>query len=113
MTFDPSRLPREIEGEVVQLHAWEVADAARVNAAVEHNLEHLRPWMPWIVEEPLSLEARRALINRWTVEREAGLGANFGMLVGGEVVGGCGLHRRIGEYGLEIGAASPPPRRRC
>ncbi len=103
MTFDPSRLPHEIEGDVVRLHRWEVADAERINAAIEHNLEHLRPWMPWIVEEPLSLEARRALINRWTVDRGAGLGANFGMLVDGDVVGGCGLHRRIGEQGLEIG----------
>ena len=103
MVLDPRRIPLEIEGDVVHLHAWEVADAARINEAVERNLEHLRPWMPWIAEEPLDLDTRTALLTRWTVDRGAGLGANFGMLLDGEVVGGCGLHRRIGEDGLEIG----------
>jgi ribosomal-protein-serine acetyltransferase len=103
MPLDPHRLPLEIDGDVVHLHAWDVTDASRVNDAVERNLEHLRPWMPWIADEPLTLDARRALLARWAVDRDAGVGLNFGMLVDGEVVGACGLHRRIGDEGLEIG----------
>jgi RimJ/RimL family protein N-acetyltransferase len=103
MPFDPRRLPLEIDGDVVHLHAWAPADAARLGAAVERNLEHLRPWMPWIAEEPLDLDARRALLTRWAVNRDAGLGVNYGVLLEDEVVGGCGLERRIGDGGLEIG----------
>jgi RimJ/RimL family protein N-acetyltransferase len=103
MVLDARLLPREIDGELIHLHAWEVDDAPRIEAAVGRNLEHLRPWMPWIADEPLDLDARRALLTRWTVDRDAGLGANFAILVDDEVVGGCGLHRRIGDESLEIG----------
>src|SRR3954447_12405016 len=103
MLLDARRLPLEIESDVVHLHSWELGDAPRLGAAVERNLDHLRPFMPWIVDEPLSMQARRALVTRWAVDREAGLGANFAMLLDDAVVGACGLHRRIAEDGLEIG----------
>ena len=29
--------------------------------AVTESIEHLRPWMPWIADEPVTVEQRRAL----------------------------------------------------
>lgn len=81
---------------------WQVDDAAALHEAVTESVEHLRPWMPWIAEEPLTLERRRELIAGW----QSGSGARdrvYGMFVDGEAVGGCGLHARIGRGGLEIG----------
>jgi ribosomal-protein-serine acetyltransferase len=74
-----------------------------LNRAVEESLDHLRPWMPWVAFEPLSIEARRDLIQAWEREETEGAGTVFGIFVDDQVAGGCGLHRRIGPGGFEIG----------
>lgn len=60
--------------------------------------------MPWAEAEPLSVEDREHLIvdvffKGWDDETDFA----YGLFIDHEVVGGCGLHRRIGEGGLEIG----------
>jgi len=87
----------------LMLRPWRVEDAAVLNIAITQCLDHLRPWMPWIAAEPLPVDERRALITKWQTEREAGGDIVFGMFVGDDIVGGCGLHRRIGPNALEIG----------
>jgi ribosomal-protein-serine acetyltransferase len=67
------------------------------------SLSHLRPWLPWIADEPLSVAERRDLIDRWQEEWLARGDLVLGMFVDGAVAGGCGLHHRIGPGGLEIG----------
>src|SRR4051794_8262165 len=74
-----------------------------MHAAITASVEHLRPWMPWIAQEPQTVAQRRALIARWNREREAGGDELFAIHVDGEVAGSCGLHRRIGPGALEIG----------
>jgi RimJ/RimL family protein N-acetyltransferase len=71
--------------------------------AIDASLDHLRAWMPWAHEEP-SRPAELA-------ERLRGFRAAFdrdeqyfyGMWTGDEVAGGAGMHRRVGDGGLEIG----------
>lgn len=96
-------LPAATTGDGVVLRCYRVDDAPVLAAAVTDSLEHLRPWMPWIAQEPMALADRRALIASWEVDRRAGGDAIYGMFQGDELVGGCGLHRRIGPHGLEIG----------
>lgn len=95
------------------IRPWIVDDAQALNTAIEESLEHLRPWMPWIAAEPRSLPEREMLIRRWEADRRTGGDLVFGMFLGSAVVGGCGLHRRIGRRGLEIGywVAAPYTRR--
>ena len=81
---------------------WRVEDAPLLHAAVTESMDHLRPWMPWIADEPLTLEQRRDLVAGWQALGDAD-DRVYGMFVGGEAVGGCGLHARIGSGGLEIG----------
>jgi len=77
------------------IRPWVAADAAALGAAVTASVDHLRPWMPWVRDEPLSEAARRELIEKWRGEWEAGESSVFGILFpDGTVVGGCGLHRR-------------------
>lgn len=97
------QLPTELDGERVKLRCWRVDEADTLSALVHANLDHLRPWMPWVATEPLTLAERRDLIAGWDREREAGGDAIYGIHVDGEAIGGCGLHRRIGPDGLEIG----------
>jgi RimJ/RimL family protein N-acetyltransferase len=74
-----------------------------LTAAIARNIDHLRPWMPWISDEPMTDGDRRALIERWEQTWLAGGDVVLGVFVGDQVVGGTGLHRRRGPHGLEIG----------
>ena len=97
-------LPEPIVGpDGVTLRRWVREDAGELGEAIADSIEHLRPWMPWVAHEPLSLTDRRALIDRWDRECRAGGDVVMGVFLDGAVAGGCGLHRRIGPGGLEIG----------
>lgn len=85
------------------LRPWSPADAPALSAAVAESLEHLRPWMEWIAGEPQTLAQRRAWIVQCERDRAAGGALVLGTFLDGAVAGGCGLHRRIGDGGLEIG----------
>lgn len=95
--------PYRLVTERLELRCWDPREAPQMKAAIDGNLEHLRPWMPWAHEEP-SAPAE-------VVERIRGFRAAFdrdeeyiyGVWRDGEVAGGAGLHRRVGEGALEIG----------
>ena len=97
------RLLDTITSPRLTLRRWVAADAADLSAAVTANLEHLRPWMPWIAAEPASLVDRLALIAEWQTEWERGGDSVFGAFLDGVVVGSTGFHRRRGPGALEIG----------
>ena len=97
------RLPDLIEGPRVVLRRWQPADATALSEAVERNIEHLRPWMPWVEDEPLDPAARLRLVDGWERAWSEGGDVVLGAFVDGRVIGSCGLHRRCGPGGLEIG----------
>lgn len=97
------RLPDHLEGDGLVLRRWRREDAEALVYAVTESADHLRPWMPWVSHEPLDVEGRRALIERWEQEWWAGEAVYQGVFTRGRIAGGCGLHRRIGPGGLEIG----------
>jgi RimJ/RimL family protein N-acetyltransferase len=91
--------PEIIETRRLTARRVQIADAMALNALVAANLEHLRPWMPWISMEPLTLNEREELIAGW-IET----GDDPYLLYRTDVlVGLCGTHRRVGEGGIEIG----------
>lgn len=100
----PTRLPERLEdpGGLV-LRRWVPADAEALGRAVTESADHLRPWMAWIAGEPVTLERRRAMIAEWDLDWSQGGDVVLGVFADGQVAGGCGLHRRIGAGGLEIG----------
>lgn len=81
---------------------WRIDDVPDLHDAVIESIEHLRPWMPWVAKEPLTLDERIALVEGWAPLWDAG-DRMFGMFVDTTVVGGCGIHQRIGPGGQEIG----------
>jgi RimJ/RimL family protein N-acetyltransferase len=97
------RLPDRIETDRLVLRTWTVDDAEALAVAITESIEHLRPWMPWIAHEPLALEDRQKLITEWDTKWRAGEDAVYGVFHDGAVVGGTGLHRRVGPGALEIG----------
>lgn len=96
--------PDEITVGPIQLRRRTLADAEDMVAAVRASLDHLRPWMPWAAAEP-SIQIQQKVI----------AGADTGWLDGsefayalyeiasGKLVGGAGLHRRVGPRAIEIG----------
>jgi len=97
------RLPDRIEADGLLLRRWTVDDAEALGRLVTENAEHLRPWMPWMAEEPKTLAERIALIRRWEEEWSAGGDVVLAVVRGGELAGSCGMHRRIGSGGVELG----------
>jgi len=87
------------------LRCWMPDDAPNLKAAIDSSLEHLRRWMPWALDEPSELGQ---LTDRLTAFRAAFLSGDdfvYGIFdpAETEVLGGSGLHPRIGPGGLEIG----------
>jgi RimJ/RimL family protein N-acetyltransferase len=96
-------VPYRLVSERLELRCWDPREAPQLKAALDGSLEHLRAWMPWAHEEPSApaevvdrLRAFRAAFDR----DEAYF---YGVWQRGEVAGGAGLHRRVGDSALEIG----------
>jgi len=69
------------------------------------NVDALLPWMPWVEHEPLTLEDRGTLVRTFRAKFDAGENFFYGIFErdGSRLLGGCGLHPRVGSGALEIG----------
>jgi RimJ/RimL family protein N-acetyltransferase len=81
------------------------ADAVPVAAAVGASLEHLRPWMSWATPEAADRRNQLARIVEANEMWDTGTDYIYLILVvsDGTLAGTIGLHRRIGDGGIEIG----------
>jgi RimJ/RimL family protein N-acetyltransferase len=102
-----SRLPPPylIRTERLTIRCWEPADAPLLKAAIDASLDHLRPWMPWAHDEPQALDEKVALLRRFRGQFDLDQDFVYGLFErdGEAVVGGAGLHPRVGDDALEIG----------
>ena len=87
------------------VRCWDPSDAPLVKESVDANLEYLRPWMPWAMEEPTDLTARIQWLRKSRGEFDLGKDFTFGIFDREEtlVIGGTGLHTRLGPQAREIG----------
>lgn len=97
------RLSERVQTPRLLLRRWQHDEAQILIDAVTANVDHLRPWMPWIKFEPQTVAERVALIETWTRDWEEGGGVIFGTFLDGVAIGSCGLHRRVGAGALDIG----------
>ena len=102
----PARLPAAVDvpdrPELV-VRLWQVADAPALTEAVTSSVEHLRPFMPWIAQEPMSAEDRAGMIAAHLDEWASGGDGFYGLWLDGRAVGALGAHHRIAPDGLELG----------
>jgi RimJ/RimL family protein N-acetyltransferase len=101
----PEAPPERIElsgGRALVRASADRAGAALV--AIEESLEHLRPWMAW-AQQPVTEAGLAAVFATGEELWERRRDFSYSIVEGGDerVVGGCGLHGRLDEHGLEIG----------
>ncbi len=96
-------LPACVATERLVLRQWQRDDVPALAMAVTESLEHLRPWMPWAADEPLSVEERIRLVEGWQAAWQDGGDSVLGIFLNGRPIGGTGLHRRLGPDVIEIG----------
>ncbi len=87
------------------IRCWDPADAPLMKAAVDGCTSHLRPWMPWATLEPAPLESRIQWLRKCRGEFDLGRDFVYGIFdpAETEVIGGTGLHTRLGPDVREIG----------
>ncbi|MFI0778923.1 GNAT family N-acetyltransferase [Streptomyces sp. NPDC021212] len=85
----------------VELRRWRMSDLEPLRRAIEESLDHLKPWMPWAAVQERQRTA--AYLERSEREWEAGESYGYAIITEGTVIGACGLMRRIGPGGLDIG----------
>lgn len=97
--------PYRILTERLCIRCWAPTDAPLLQDAVETSLAHLQPWMPWAHDEPRPCAARVELLRGFRGAFDLDRDYVYGLLDRDEreVVGGSGLHTRVGEGALEIG----------
>lgn len=101
--------PRRIELGDVVVRSYTHDDVSALTRAMAESYDHLHPWMSWATPDGTTEDALGKFIDNDAAQREAGTDANFGIFPktdggqGATVLGGCGLHDRLGPGAIEIG----------
>lgn len=84
---------------------WAPADAPAYRAALDENDQHLRPYIPWMRDEPMSLDATAAKLRRWRALFDTDVEYRYGLFERGgtRIVGDAGMFTRAGPGALEVG----------
>ncbi len=87
------------------IRCWQPGDAPLLKKAIDESREHLKPWMPWAHNEPETVQTYVDRTRRWRGMFDLGQDFVFGIFDRSEkiVLGGTGLHTRVGESAREIG----------
>jgi RimJ/RimL family protein N-acetyltransferase len=94
-----------IETERLVIRCYNPSDVQMLADSVSENLEHLKPWMPWVHAEPELTEEKEKRLKRFRGMFDLGQDYIYGIFNPKEtrLLGGTGLHTRLGENQLEIG----------
>lgn len=87
------------------LRCWQPADAVLLKEAIDTSIAHLLPWMPWAKNEPSDLATKIRLLRHWRADFDSDQDYVYGVFERDEsrVLGGSGLHTRLGKEAREIG----------
>lgn len=94
-----------VETARLVVRCYQPSDAPLLKAAVDASLDELRPWMPWAMKEPQTVEEKVAMLRRFRAEFDLGSDFTYGAFDRQErqVLAASGLHPRVGAEAMEIG----------
>jgi RimJ/RimL family protein N-acetyltransferase len=98
------RPPDRIDVDGLAIRRWGADDIAMRLGAITASGDHLRRWLPW-ASEPQLREDQEAYQRQSEREWESGEAFSYGIFSaeGDLLLGGVGLHARVGMGALEIG----------
>ena len=94
-----------IETRRLVVRCYNPSDAPLLAESVAQSFEHLRPWIPWVYNEPEPMEEKVQRLKRFRGMFDLGQDFVYGIFNQDDtkLIGGTGLHTRLGESELEIG----------
>ena len=94
-----------IETKRLVVRCYNPSDAPLLAESVRQSVEHLRPWMPWVYAEPEPMEEKVKRLKRFRGMFDLGQDFIYGIFNPEDtrLLGGTGLHTRLGANELEIG----------
>ncbi len=95
----------QIQTSRLLLRCWDPKDTTALKTTTAETLDDLKQFMPWAWKEPTTYEDTVMLLRRWRSRFDADEDYVYGIFPPDEsrVLGGCGLHKRVGRDALEIG----------
>jgi RimJ/RimL family protein N-acetyltransferase len=88
------------------LRPWSEADAQGLRAAIDEDLDHLKPWLGWTLEEPATLERTRERLRGYEAAFREGSAFRYAILDDarpGPILGGVHLASRAGPGAHDVG----------
>lgn len=87
------------------IRCYQPEDAPLLKAAVDASIDHLRPWMPWAADKPEDLQKELERIRVFRGHFDLNQDFIYGIFNQEQtrLLGGTGLHTRVGEDAREIG----------
>jgi len=94
-----------IETKRLIVRCYDPSDVSMLAESVSESVEHLRPWMPWAHNEPERIQVKEARLKTFRGMFDLGQDFVYGIFNPQEtkLLGGTGLHTRLGTSELEIG----------
>ena len=94
-----------IETERLVIRCYDPKDAQYLQKSIQESIEHLRPWLPWVKSEPEELKVKIERIRIFRAKFDLSEEYFFGVFDPREteLIGGIGLHPRVGSNAFEIG----------
>jgi RimJ/RimL family protein N-acetyltransferase len=94
-----------IETERLVVRCYQPSDAKLLAESVTENVEHLKTFMPWAHDEPTSFEQKQKGVINFRGKFDMQMDYVYGIFNPEEtkLLGGTGLHTRLGANELEIG----------
>jgi RimJ/RimL family protein N-acetyltransferase len=94
-----------IESERLVIWCYNPKDAHKLQKSIQESVEHLRPWMPWVKSEPEELKVKIERLRMFRADFDLSKNYIYGVFDPDEteLVGGTGLHPRVGLNAFEIG----------
>lgn len=94
-----------IETKRLLVRCYNPSDAPLLAESITENVEHLRPWMPWVHAEPEPIEEKFQRLKRFRGMFDLGQNFVYGIFnpENTKLLGGTGLHPRLGADEVEIG----------
>lgn len=95
--------PYRIEVDELTIRCYRPSDTQPLRDALAASKQHLLPWMQWAADEPQTLDEKLDLIRKFRGQFDLGGDPVYGIFLDDVVVGGIGMHARIGPGAREIG----------